>query len=541
MFNISKFIRLIFTLASILGLSSCASYHDAKSIEPYRYELSDISHLPVNQGIKTNPCQAINKHVIAINRRGEFKPIQFEYGSLCSHKPELDVNKHLDTIIESFQKSGKKRLMLFIHGGMNKYASSIGRLDRDINKILKERPEDYPLFISWPSEPLDSYGDSINNSYQGTWDNDAYTYTAPFKFATDVAEIGVRSLLSYGKQGSLWLNSRCLSEYWAQHTPYCPQYSNDTVPSQDLNPTHDPCQDKSYLPDKYHCVPSDADTAKNFDFTLSRFKNLIFIPLKLASIPVIDSLGNRDWNSQISRVRFAFHKPCQDDFWGKGSCEDGVIKVFFEKLNHALPSFNRAAEITIIGHSMGTILASEIIGTFPDLPYRNIVFIGAAVSIREFQDTVFASLTRRYRNADSDKTFVCNKNTVDSPAITASSTKPFCFFNLSLHPYAEATEENLLGAAPSGSLLEWIDANFENPANITDRTLGRWGNIAPLRAFFDQSRDNNAAKELIGRYIIFKRFGLDADSPHTHGSLTNPEDCNSKTTCGFYWRPEYWL
>jgi hypothetical protein len=79
---------------------------------------------------------------------------------------------------------------------------------------------------------------------------------------------------------------------------------------------------------------------------------------------------------------------------------------------------------------------------------------------------------------------------------------------------------------PSGSLLEWIDNNFENPIDLSDRTLGRWANVTPLQNTFDP--------KLLGTYMHFKRFGLDGASPRSHSELADPRH-NGK-----YWRMEYW-
>lgn len=534
-----KVVRIIFFFILTSIISACA-WMDSKDNKPYSFALTDNPKLPGETAEGTDPCQAWNNHVIAINRRGEFKPIKFEHSDACkkNQTPELDVEKHIDNILNAFHRSGKKRLMLFIHGGMNDYSSSLGRIDRDLQRIIEERAEDFPVFIVWPSEALDSYGDSIYHYYQGTWDHPAYSWTVPFKFATDLTEIGVRSLLSYGKQGNLWLGSRCFSEYWSNTFPfkwgYCrPPFREPK--GEDSNPTYDPCADLNNT-DAYRCVASGPETAKDFDFNFKRIAGYGLWPIKLAAIPIVDSLGYRDWYSQISRARFAFQKPCKDDFWGKGSCSDGVIKLFIERLAAQNTDTGRAWEITLIGHSMGAIVASEIIGAFPDLPYRNVVFIGAAVSIREFQNTVISSLARNYpeeeeNSSDPSTDSPCSSENIDAPGIHAAAKRPFCFFNLSLHPYAEATEEHFGGAIPSGSLLEWIDANFESPANLSDRTIGRWANVAPLRMYFE---NDPVMKKLLGRYVSFKRFGLGSHNPHSHGGLADPAEH------GFYWRPSYW-
>ena len=64
-------------------------------------------------------------------------------------------------------------------------------------------------------------------------------------------------------------------------------------------------------------------------------------------------------------------------------------------------------EITLIGHSLGTVALDELIQKHPDLCYENIVYMGAASSIRSFRDKVVPYLEQ---NGEAN------------------------FYNLSLHP-----------------------------------------------------------------------------------------------------------
>jgi hypothetical protein len=48
------------------------------------------------------------------------------------------------------------------------------------------------------------------------------------------------------------------------------------------------------------------------------------------------------------------------------------------------------------------------------------------------------------------------------------------FYNLSLHPEAEARDLEVSGAAPIGSLLEWIDDIFETPVTCNPDRSNAW-------------------------------------------------------------------
>lgn len=516
--------KLIY-LILVLLLPSCASL-DRETLE---YELSHSPALPNNTPNKKSEssCEDWATHIVAANGRGEFKPITFTHPDCNEQRRINNLADHLKQIVKSVEASNRKKLLIFIHGGMNSYKQSLERVERDLPEMMKD-PDVYPIFVLWPSEMFDSYGDSIANYYQGSWDHPGYIFSVPFKFATDVIEVGGRSLMSYGKQTNLWLGSRCFNEAMRDDIPfYCGSNPNQPVIAEgsandERNPTNDPCEENS-PPKGFSCVKTSVEAAGNF----WRLKNVLLSPLKLISIPIIDPLGERDWNSMISRTRFTMRQPCKEDAWGKGNCGVGPVYKLFQVIRDNL----KDQEITLIGHSMGAIVASEVVNAFPDLPYRNIVFMGAAVSIKEFSNSVQRVLKSRL-DKSSPNIGDCDRRQVDMRGDAKEAVKkPFCFFNLSLHPYAEATEENGFGAAPSGSLLEWIDNNFTRPADIADRTLGRWANISPIRYTLDQTLLDNG-------YMHFKRFGLDFDGPHSHGGLANPEESSKY---GAYWSPDYWF
>jgi hypothetical protein len=59
------------------------------------------------------------------------------------------------------------------------------------------------------------------------------------------------------------------------------------------------------------------------------------------------------------------------------------------------------------------------------------------------------------------------------------------FYDLTLHQDWDAREIEVEGAAPMGSLLEWIDDIFETPLTPIDRTLGKWENVVCAENEFD--------------------------------------------------------
>lgn len=170
----------------------------------------------------------------------------------------------------------------------------------------------------------------------------------------------------------------------------------------------------------------------------------------------------------------------------------------------------REIKLTVIGHSMGGIVLNELLTSYPDLPYEDIVYMGAAASIRSTSRAIV-------------------------PLLSKAKGDPCCsgprFFNLMLHPLNEARERSLRGFAPTGSLLAWIDEMYNDPVDMEDRTVGQWKNVRAAKHIFPLK----AQERMLFR--VFNRQGKDCSPngpPHpTMHSQFN--DTESK-----FWRPAFW-
>jgi pimeloyl-ACP methyl ester carboxylesterase len=172
----------------------------------------------------------------------------------------------------------------------------------------------------------------------------------------------------------------------------------------------------------------------------------------------------------------------------------GAISRLFEKLTDDMKSqesdnpFDSEYEITLVGHSMGAIIMNHIVHKYPELPYKKIVYMGAACSVREFEQSVIPYLKNH------------------------SETQ---FYNLCLHPIAEAREMPwILDFFPRGSLLEWIDSMFVTPQTLMDRTLGKWDNVMQATQVIPHS---------IRDQVTIKSFGVGRDQglPQRHGDFND--------------------
>ncbi len=182
-------------------------------------------------------------------------------------------------------------------------------------------------------------------------------------------------------------------------------------------------------------------------------------------------------------------------------CHDGNPKKYSDCLSNQTPSgalsrflFHLANsklnetpyEITLIAHSMGAIVANQMIMQSPKIKYKKIVYMGAAASITDFSKSVIPYMEQ-------------NKETN--------------FYNLMLHPYAESGEKNCFDTfPPRGSLLEWLDDYFTEPRTLLDRRMGK---------YFNMIQAIHTINPLVRNRIYLRHFDVGSNSnyPQKHGEF----------------------
>jgi hypothetical protein len=261
-----------------------------------------------------------------------------------------------------------------------------------------------------------------------------------------------------------------------------------------------------------------ADKAEAFS------KYFLTLPLKLASAPLIDGLGTSSWYLMLRSASQLFHfEGEQGTHTNVGSNHampndyrtSGALYRFLEKLRGEIcgETYGQSCknkqqwEITLVGHSMGTIIANNIIREFGDLPIRNIVYLAAATTVRDYQNTVFPYLETRNASIEPDKhRNGCNPSERKHEGV--------CVYHLMLHEAAESGEwiSDIIDPFPRGSLLIWLDNFLSHPLTKDDRTLGRFTNfIAAVHHTPPPLRP----------YIHIVKFGAGAEvkSPQKHGDF----------------------
>jgi len=208
------------------------------------------------------------------------------------------------------------------------------------------------------------------------------------------------------------------------------------------------------------------------------------------------------------------------------------LPVFIEMLT-AKQKEDPGLGVTLVGHSMGAIILNRVVRD-ARMDFANIVYMGAACSVEDFENSVLPYMKEKEHHRTQ-------------------------FYNLSLHPVAEAGEwypwsGDLL---PRGSLLVWIDNFLSNPVTEQERTLGRWRNLFRtsstgepiIRNFFDNDGNSNLDDRLhfegfsVGfggelRPIKYqwnehpdkKTIEERCDTPLCHGDFSELP----------YWKPDFW-
>ena len=435
----------------------------------------------------------LRKHVLVIQKDGRLceptsdgKEILYKNNDdkKCKENKECKECaecKYIDGIISNIKiweqenKNNEKKILIFIHGGLNEFENSYIRAKKLLfcesrnGEILDNRIPDtiYPIFINWESGTFSAYKDYVCNIRQGDtfsgWKKSAWLVASPFLVLGDLGKGIARLPYTSGYQ----------IQNYVQTQPDRHELATEKINEWYTNP------EKTGATNNDNTVPvtvSDVEYKQHLDI-----KRLLIAvpesPFKLLSAMIIDAGGKGAWETMVRRTQTMFNAP--DEFAeiiqlyafmsktaianverkAKEAAEKRVIprhtgslSKFMDKFDDYLKnSANRNNyEITLIGHSMGTIVANEILHRYNEFPFKHIVYMGAACSINDFRVNVIPYL----RNHSDGE-----------------------FYNLCLHPFSEHRESHFCGLIPRGSLLEWLDNFLTSPNTTLDRRMGKWENI----------------------------------------------------------------
>lgn len=350
--------------------------------------------------------------------------------------------------------------------------------------------EYYPIFINWRSGPVTTYLDHLARIRQGRISPTA-KITSPLYLATDLAQSIVGAPKAWLIQG---LHS-------VQAMAGKSETGNGGGPNQDqVYYTADNAEENGH--------------ARELAWAATA-------PIKLLTTPFAHELPKPAWNMMNRRISTLFHET--QEYYPKGETPDtysslgnGALSLLLQRMAqcHYLPKPNnqptphkgptsnhkKSYEVTLVGHSMGTIVINQLLRTFHDYEYEKIIYMGAAASIDESVHSL-GNYLAKHENSN--------------------------FFSLMLHPDNENWEENWGGTIPDGSLLVKIDESYDEPRSETDRTFGRWTNIQQARHLFPETVRENGQ-------MHYKIFGIGQlpQNPQKHGEFGDLTYWKQKT----YWK-----
>jgi pimeloyl-ACP methyl ester carboxylesterase len=438
-----------------------------------------------------------SRHILLSNADGD--PLDQDTKPFTDQRFDDYVARMLENVQNTAPTvDGKKQVLIHIHGGLNTLETSRKRVVKLAPEIM-EKGGYYPILFGWRSGPIISYFEHLFVIRQGRKRKKRAFFSFPFVFGADLGRGLVRANIVLFRQLAIAVKA----------TPF--NWSRDTKNAKTLYRE----LRKKFL-DAHESTNSDATStiqvsrggdSRKLSAKLTRFFSYVLLGwAKMISGILIDGFGTAAWDNMVRRTRVVFRTPSEFDLGKRrdnpaaveqtlSSPATGAISRLFKALTDFMkPADNQDVfesdyEITLVGHSMGAIIMNHIVSTFPDLPYKKIVYMGAACTVREFKENVIPYL-------------------IEHPETQ--------FHNLCLHPVAEAREIPLQVAdiLPRGSLLEWIDAMFSTPQTLMDRTLGKWENIMQA---------THVIPENILDQVTIKSFGVGGDQgkPQRHGDFND--------------------
>lgn len=411
-----------------------------------------------------------------------------------------DFEKQLDGIELAIKASSKKSILLFVHGGLNNREAS----QRHVDTLLPPMEADgyYAVFLNWNSDLLDTAREDLLYIRQGREARILGPLSSPLALLMALGTGLLRAPLVWGQMISSDLNGSGLHNFPGK-------VNSQALQGEWLRLWEN--RDPAAVP-----IGIGDDHTSGWASVAASFRYAATFPAKLVLSPLIDGVGKGAWRNMLRRTQMLFHREDEFDVRDKLGAEkgpdarrdllvsgpQGAAYRLFERLQTYVTQHPDVG-LTLIGHSMGTIVLNRALREFPVLRVRNIVYMAAACSIDEFRTSVLPYLTRH------DEAF---------------------FYNLTLHPSTEVGEwqVGLFDLTPRGSLLVWIDNFLSDPATTLDRTLGSWENLMQTAHVIPVS---------VRPRVTLKAFGIDAEAsrhttPRTHGGFTDPRVR--------FWCPDVW-
>ncbi|MDH3658696.1 MAG: hypothetical protein OEU92_01500 [Alphaproteobacteria bacterium] len=433
-----------------------------------------------------------------------------------------------------------KKLLLYFNGGLSDPEGVRRQAERQVPCMLSDQI--FPVFMIWPTGFFASYVEQVIQVRNGRLHRSKKYFTMPFHVIGDIGQGLVRAPINYESQARRFFNTKIRID----EEKYYVAATCDLMDQKD-----DVTQGDCKFHNDQEIVGSNANVVFDGDrvddersTSLGDVGAIITAPIRLLMLPFVDSFGKTAWENMVRRTKTSVRRPDEyrhdlhrkegEEFARRMIADKqdfpkglGGFARFFSMLESCMLDEEpgdggrerwrceqsdvtsgarerlQQAKVTLIGHSMGTIVINEVVPHHPKLPYDNIVYMAGATSIRDTDRAITPLLERR-----------------------RGRTR---FFNLSLHPMNDAREQTFGGMAPSGSLLAWIDEMYDKPSTMLDRTIGQWRHLRVAKHVFSADAQ---------KWMLFRVFNLSSKpddptpNPLSHGDFN---DDQMK-----FWRPSFW-
>jgi hypothetical protein len=457
------------------------------------------------------------KHILLLDEKGQLHDPGGDHAPLTQQRRAAYISNMLAEIRGQLTSGKKKRLLIFVHGGMNSWGDVLGRYDEAWQHSFTNS-DAYPLMVVWPSSISATYLEHLTRIRQGEEVSETVGYlTSPFIFVADLGRAVTRAPLVWGKMVVNDYEASYLGDRWAGETKrdeakqhYC-KLVNDGV-SISINNDY-----------------------RNRREMYSRFgAYAVTFPGKILLSPFVDALGKSGWDNMLRRTENIF--PHQ---LGSSQQTNVTVQGRFKKSRvldsrAALPLFfyelsrDAAANhytIDLVGHSMGAIILNRVIKDSP-IEFSNIVYLAAACTVQDFHLYLGEYL---------------------------EAHRPTQFYCLTLHPVGDTREmyQTFLDLPPRGSLLVWIDNFLSSPLNGSGRTLGRWENLFK-RDYQNRHLIDDMLQASYGANLHFKAFNIATNdsesgarlrwycSEQAHFPRLSGPQCHGDFTGEKFWEPSFW-
>jgi pimeloyl-ACP methyl ester carboxylesterase len=403
------------------------------------------------------------------------------------------VRKMIQQYLNSRQASGAPLTpVVHIHGGLNNYDTVLDRAQTLPPYMLSDGH--YPFFIGWPSDFWFSLKEHVKKSDRGRERSLAGSlYFGALQTLEDLVRSMVRIPSSIVRQ----IDNMSL------------------VPLSAYKSEERDAEGRASLLSRagFDVISEEPFTGVGGSYVT------IINPVGWLATPLRDGFGQGAWNSMLRQTELVLTKASvyegeaipSNPKWrsqvtqargaGAAGPSDTAVRLFLREWQSAPET--RGQPITLVAHSMGAIIALNVLSRHPEVKFDNVVFMGAAARMKHVESVLIPWL-------------------VDHPEAR--------FYNLSLDPYNEIAERTYYDFAPRGSLLMWIEDSFGEVNAFRDRTIGKWWNV--VRIAEDLFPVESAGQGIRDR-VTLKRFAIDANGslgPQSHGSFN--------LYC--WWRKSFW-